>query len=173
LVEGGFQIACLPFGYELPITSAVFASTELLIQKFIPGQNGIVVNIPARACGVFLTTNRPLEGEVFLELFEGSNPTAWYSRRMESVEGRSNTYYAVLDHDYIVNHPYWSQVYPLKIHGGGQVFWEGNLELSRTYFGLCWEGSVPDPVTLRCPKTDKLEREPHFDMPTFVPGGLE
>ena len=60
----------------------------------------------------------------------------------------------------------------MKLKDASQIYWEGELVINRAFNGLCWEGSMPDPVTLKCPEADKLEREPHPDMPTMVPGGL-
>ena len=174
IVKESFQIRCLRNDYQLPITSpAVFSSPDLLIQKVNPGESGFEVTIPVRACGVFVTFNQPVTDEVFVDLFEGTNATPWYRRALVKVADEPNAYYALLEHDYIIDLPYWNTSYPMKIRGKDQTYWEGGLNLSKTFIGLCWEGSIPDPVTFKCPKADRLEREPHPDMPTFVPGGIK
>ncbi len=173
LAADGMQIRCLPKDYGLPITSAaVFSSPDLAIQTVKPGEKGITVNIPVRACGVFLTFNQALTQDTFIEVYEGKDATPWYKRILVQVPDQANTYFAILEHEYLTNHNYWSLSYPMKVQSANQSLWQGDLVVQRPFPGLCWDGSIPDPITGKCSRIDHLEREPHPDTPTFVPGGL-
>jgi hypothetical protein len=174
IAAGGLQMRCLRNDYQLPITSpAVFSAADLSIQKSNPGESGFVITIPVRACGVFVTFNQPVADGIFVEVYEGSDTAPWYQKPLVKVEDQTNTAFAIVDHGYIADPPVWSLSYILKIRSKDQTYWQGGLHLNRTFPGLCWEGSIPDPILLTCPKIDRLEREPHPDMPTFVPGGLK
>lgn len=170
----GLQILCLPNTYPLAARSAeIFTSGAVAVKQASINPDSVQVSLPVNGCGVFVSFNQPLENEANVEIYEGADPTPWYSRPLAPVEGQTNLYYAILDHEYLNNPPVWDLSFGLKIRSVDQVFWEGRLDLERPFNGLCWEGSVPDPLTLKCPKVDKMEREPHPDMPTFVPDGLK
>jgi hypothetical protein len=132
----------------------------------------ITMNIPMLTCKVEVTFLQTPSEEVVVGFYQNRDPSAWYQKTLLPVEGQTNKYYAIINHRFIIDPPYWDVEYGLKIENGNNIFWEGTLYLVRPFSGLCWEGSVPDPVTLQCPFTDVLEREPHPDMPTLVPGGL-
>jgi hypothetical protein len=173
IVDQGLQIRCLALDSSFPTDSvASFSDTLFAVRESDPTADGFQVTIPVRACGVFVTFNRPLDGAAQVEIFQSKDTQSWYSRDLLQDETRENSYYAVLDHQYIIDPPYWNLTYRMTISDGTQTYWDGGLLVSRIFSGLCWEGSVPDPVTLKCPKADRLEREPHPDMPTLVPGGI-
>jgi hypothetical protein len=174
LTADGLKIYCLPNDFDLAISSStVFTNTQYDIRKATIHESAVEVVIPVKACAVFATFTQPLSNETSLEIFQASDPNPWLSEvLMETEQEDGFTYFAVLDHPYIIDPPYWNLTYTMKIKEASQLYWEGSLDVSRAFAGLCWEGSVPDPVTLKCPQGDKLEREPHSDMPTLVPGGL-
>jgi hypothetical protein len=113
-----------------------------------------------------------INDDLQVTLYQSKDLTPWYEKALLPVEGKPNTYYAILNHQYVIDPPYWGLNYGLKIEDNETIYWDGTLSLTRAFSGLCWEGSVPDPISLECPKADALEREPHIDMPTLVPGGL-
>lgn len=169
----GLKILCLSTDYDLPInSSSAFTDATTYVRESTVTEASAEVTIPVRACAVYLTTDHPLDDSAVVALYEAKSPTPWLSKPLQKVDGQDNTYYAILDHQYVIDPPYWGLTYTMKISDANQVYWNGDLVLNRTFNGLCWEGSMPDPVTLQCPFTDVLEREPHPDMPTLVPGGL-
>jgi hypothetical protein len=174
IAENGLQIRCLAIDSSLPIDAAAsFSDTLFAVSEIAPTSDGIKLTIPVRACAVFVTFTQPLSEDVQVEVFEASGTQAWYTRSLIKDEQSENTYFAVLSHQYIIDPPYWNLNYRMSVQGTTQTYWEGALLVSRIFNGLCWEGSIPDPVTLKCPDADKLEREPHPDMPTLVPGGIQ
>ncbi len=173
IAENGLQIRCLALDSSLPIDAASsFSDTLFAVTEIDPTEDGFNVTIPVRACAVFVTFTQPLNEDVQVEVFQAKDITAWYTSSLVKDDQSENTYFAVLSHQYLIDPPYWYLNYRMSISGTTQTYWEGDLLVSRVFSGLCWEGSVPDPVTLKCPEADKLEREPHPDMPTLVPGGL-
>lgn len=173
IAENGLQIRCLAINSSLPIdTAASFSDTLFAVSEIAPTTEGIKITIPVRACAVFVTFTEPLNEDVQVEVFQASDTQAWYTRSLVKDEQSENTYFTVMSHQYIIDPPYWNLNYRMRVQGPTRTYWEGALLVSRIFNGLCWEGSVPDPVTLKCPNADKLEREPHPDMPTLVPGGI-
>lgn len=173
IAENGLQIRCLNVASSLPIDAAAsFSDTLFAVSEIAPTTEGVKLTIPVRACAVFVTFTQPLSEEAQVEVFEASGTQAWYTRPLIKDEQSENTYFAVLSHQYIIDPPFWNLNYRMSVKGSTQTYWEGALLVTRIFNGLCWEGSVPDPVTLKCPNADKLEREPHPDMPTLVPGGI-
>jgi hypothetical protein len=173
IAENGLQIRCLASDSSLPIDAAAsFSDTLFAVSEIAPTAEGIKLTIPVRACAVFVTFTQPLKEDVQVEIFQASDSQSWYTRSLVNDGQSENTYFTVLSHQYIIDPPYWNLNYRMRVQGPTQTYWEGPLLVSRIFAGLCWEGSVPDPVTLKCPNADKLEREPHPDMPTLVPGGI-
>lgn len=167
------QFICMDNDYDYAIKD-YFAFDEESSSYRKSDMDGTVIsaNIPELSCMIEVAFKQSVSNDVMVSLYQNRDPVAWYEKVLVPVEGKANHYYAILNHQYIINPPYWDLQYGLKINDSETIYWEGTLALSRAFSGLCWEGSVPDPVTLECPYADALEREPHPDMPTLVPGGL-
>ena len=167
------QFVCMDNDYDYSINDYTAFNEDSL--SYREGQiEGSVIsaNVPVLSCMLEVEFPQAMSGSIKAAVYQNRDPKPWYEKGLLPVEGKPNTYYAILNHQYIIDPPYWDLEYGLKIEDNENIYWEGTLALSRAFSGLCWEGSMPDPVTLECPYTDVLEREPHPDMPTLVPGGL-
>ncbi|MBI9049632.1 MAG: hypothetical protein JEZ00_09450 [Anaerolineaceae bacterium] len=167
------NVPCMRTTYDSPIKSYEdFVVSSVSYKESLIDTGVVDVKIPVLACMVQVEFSQPIDDLVKVGIYQHNDPTAWYEKELVPIDGEPNTYYAILDHHYIIDPPYWNLEYGLKIESQSQTYWDGALSLNRTFSGLCWEGSVPDPITLKCPDSDALEREPHPDMPTLVPGGI-
>ena len=167
------KYVCMDNDYDYSITdNTAFDGDSLSYRESEISGNDISANIPVLSCMVEVEFEQPITEDIKVSLYQNRDPLPWYQKTLINIEGKTNTYYAILNHQYVISPPYWDLQYGMKIEGSETIYWDGTLSLSRSFSGLCWEGSMPDPVTLECPYTDVLEREPHPDMPTLVPDGL-
>jgi hypothetical protein len=65
---------------------------------------------------------------------------------------KANTAFAVTRHGYIIDPPFWSVTYDLKLVGkDGSALWTSPVIFRRGYTpGKCYDGKWPDPVTWYC-----------------------
>jgi hypothetical protein len=168
-----FSYVCMDNNYDSTIKE--YSSFDRNTASFRESDisDGVInASIPVLACMVEVEVLQPVSEDLYVAFYQARDSAPWYEIKLEPVSGKDNRYYAIVNHQYLIDPPYWNLSYGLKIQDNETVYWEGSLILTRPFSGLCWEGSMPDPVTLKCPQADSLEREPHPDMPTLVPGGL-
>ncbi len=125
--------------------------------------NGDVVNltVPAVSCTLAFQMSQPLAAGTRLELAEMNSATAWLSAELTPVAGSDRQGFVTLTHAYVINPPFWEITYPYRVKGpDGTVLTEGKLRLAKPAPKLCWNGEIPDPVTLQCVKNDPKELEP-------------
>jgi len=125
--------------------------------------NGDVVNlsVPAVSCTLAFQMSQPLAAGTRLELAEMNSATAWLSAELTPAAGSDRQGFVTLTHAYVINPPFWEITYPYRVKGpDGTVLAEGKLRLAKPAPQLCWNGDIPDPVTLQCVKNDPKELEP-------------
>jgi len=160
----GFSLP-IPFaGYTVSakdITAAPFGSITA------NDTNGILsFQIPAFSCVLIFTFGQPASDGYVVRFYQNpGDQTAWLETSLHLLPDNPHMAFVVLTQEYIINPPYWEVTYPFKVFAAdGSQKWSGKLRFFRSFPGLCWEGSVPDPITLACPKADPKEREPHPDI---------
>lgn len=124
---------------------------------------GDVVNlsVPAVSCTLAFQMSQPLTAGTRLELAEMNSATAWLSAELTPAAGSDHQGFVTLTHAYVINPPFWEITYPYRVKGpDGTVLTEGKLRLAKPAPQLCWNGDIPDPVTLQCVKNDPKELEP-------------
>ncbi len=124
---------------------------------------GDVVNlsVPAVSCTLAFQMSQPLAAGTRLELAEMNSATAWLSAELTPAAGSDRQGFVTLTHAYVINPPFWEITYPYRVKGpDGTVLTEGKLRLAKPAPQLCWNGDIPDPVTLQCVKNDPKELEP-------------
>ena len=125
--------------------------------------NGDVVNlsVPAVSCTLAFQMSQPLAAGTRLELAEMNSATAWLSAELTPAAGSDRQGFVTLTHAYVINPPFWEITYPYRVKSpDGTVLAEGKLRLAKPAPQLCWNGDIPDPVTLQCVKNDPKELEP-------------
>lgn len=73
-----------------------------------------------------------------------------------------------LNQNFILDSPFWEITYHAKLVGlEEKILWENDLRLFKPLPNTCWDGSLPDPVTLYCPNYDGDWN--YRDFPNFNP----
>ena len=167
LIEHGLSGWCLPPGFALPKShqpgsdQARLASVENDTLNF---------QIPASSCTLVMIFNQPPQPGMRLQFFEGGKVTPWLETELNPVAGDPNSGFATLHHSAMMNVGSWEIRYPFAlVDASGVKIADGLVRFFRPFPGLCWEGSMPDPITLACPFADALEREPHPDVTLPAP----
>lgn len=151
---GGFSAWCKPQGapdakepWFMPAYGKTFTS--------IYGVEALI--IPAASCTFIFTFNQPIADDITLEVYD-RRPTPWLTAELTPVAD-TNIAYTTLRNSYIIDPPFWQINYRFVVRdtAGGEV-WSGEVIFDRGYRPeLCWDGSLPNPLTLRC----RWEKELH------------
>ncbi len=166
LQADGLTGYCLPVGYALPIAT----SPNVLV---VPADahvgtlenNMLNISIPATSCSLVFAFNQAVPAGMTIHLYDANGKNPWYEGALTAVQDHPDTAAVVISNSSIVQAPYWETVfqYGLQSPDGSPVS-TGSVRMFRPFPGMCWEGSMPDPLTLSCPVADPKEREPHPDI---------
>lgn len=102
------------------------------------------------ACTFVYTASQPLAEGTQLQVMDASN-AVWLKADLKPGT-QANSGYAALVHGYIVDPPFWSVTYTLKVvTKDGAELWSSPVIFRRGYEpGKCYDGKWPDPVTWYC-----------------------
>ncbi len=162
----GFSGYCLPNGYALPIATSPQVLTAPVDAHLGTLENGMLnLSIPATSCSLVFTFNQPIPAGTTVHLYDAEGKTAWYEGPLTAIQDHPESAAVVIANSSIVAAPYWETVFQVGLQSpNGTLVSAEAVRVFRPFPGLCWEGSMPDPVTLSCPVTDPKEREPHPDV---------
>lgn len=161
---------CLPLDYAFPSSAAELTGAIPAEAREGTLKDGTLnLQVPAISCTLVFAFNQPVPAGVRFELaYELAPDSPWLSTELAPVAGRPNLAAVTLAHDYIVNHPYWEIFYPAAVKSAdGALLWSAPARFFKATPNLCWDGSLPDPVTLYCPSTDGDWN--YKDFPNFNP----
>lgn len=102
------------------------------------------------ACIFLYSATAPIAEGTQLQVADASK-AVWL--KADLVAGtQPNTAYAALVHGYIVDPPFWSVTYTMRVvTKDGAELWSSPVVFRRGYEpGKCWDGKWPDPVTWYC-----------------------
>jgi hypothetical protein len=159
LAQNGFQIWCMPVDSVLGDMKQVVAPQNARIGAYVSYLGKIRVTIPASSCTLAYTFNQPMPADVQLEAhyFYGGQP--WLTTKLIQAPDNPAVGYVTLTQEYAINPPgVWSVDYQFVVKQGTNELRKDTVSFSKDVT-RCWEGSLPDPVTLRCPKSDAREPE--------------
>ena len=126
------------------------------------------LNVSRGSCTFVFTFNQAVPAGAELRVLNASGDKAWTKAALNPVTGDLNRGFASLTHPMLNDPAYWQITYPFAlVASDGTVLWKDNIVLYKTFPGLCWEGSTPDPVTLFCPLSD-TDFIPHYTPATPV-----
>ncbi len=167
LSDDGVSGWCLPPGFALPGSH----QPESKEARLATSANGVLnFQIPASSCTLVLVFNQAAQSGMRLQFFEGEKPTPWLAAELTLASDDASIGFVTLQHGAMVDVPTWEIRYPyLLVDASGVKIADGWVRFYRPFPGLCWEGSLPDPLTLACPLADALEREPHPDVTLPAP----
>ncbi|HEY9075651.1 MAG TPA: hypothetical protein VIO61_03835 [Anaerolineaceae bacterium] len=165
LLPDGVKAWCLPPGVSQP--SGVGASVPA---GAVPATGnittGLTLKVPASSCSFIFTFNQNIPSKLEIQVFDRSS-APWLRTELTPLAENPKQAVVTFTHTYIINPPIYSFQYKfiLKTSEGKEL---ANLPVTvqHPYQGVCIDGSYPDPITLRCPKSDYREIEPHPPTPT-------
>ena len=153
---GGLTTWCMPMREaklsETPTTSNIpphaWASKQ--------GSKFIEQEIPATTCTFLFTFNQPVPKGTMMEIYEFNQKSPWYKKELTPATDNPNIAMVTIKHGMVVSPPFWDITYQFAVRApdGTQLrmdavhFWKVTPE-------PCWDGSLPNPVTMYCPSIDQ------------------
>lgn len=165
LAQDGVKAWCLPPGMIQPANmgASIPAGAVPAVGNLA---TGLTLKVPASACSFLFTFTQNVPTNLEMQIFDRSS-TPWLKVMLSPLAENPKQAFVTLTHTYIINPPIYSFQYKfvLKTSEGKEL---ANLPVTvqHPYQGVCIDGSYPDPITLRCPKSDYREIEPHPPTPT-------
>ncbi len=130
-------------------------------------------NMPFSICVFLYAFEKPAPSGLKLEIYDLNQKTPWWKSDLTPVDGKANLVFTRLRHSYIVDPPLWSVGYEFVVRdSSGAELQRDVVNLHRWTTGLCWQGTLPDPVTLYCPLQQDLHPwDPGYGkkLPTVTP----
>jgi hypothetical protein len=144
----GMEFWCLPEGVPYSKDAATVEKGDLAVDVAYD-ENGFLLEGPFGGCFVQLPNESQYKNAV-IAFFDNSNSGAFYKRNLfENGDGLL----AIVKHSYIIDAPLWQTVYRMAIvaEDGTELF-SAPLNYQRKWQAdRCWNGNMPNPVTMRCP----------------------
>ena len=111
--------------------------------------------IPAVSCTLVLAFNQNAPAGMKLEVWDARPQEPFITYDMQINPNNPKEAYAVMTHTYIINPPKWWMDYTLVVvTKDGQEVFRNPIRVQKALPEKCWDGSLPDPVTLVCPIQD-------------------
>ncbi len=153
-----FHAWCMPekFGIAPEVTSA--AMLENSRTATLVGEVWTLL-YPDSVCVFSFTFNQAAPGGISLALlYKSSSEIPWWTIDLRSDTTNPQTLFGTTTHSYIINPPLWYIDYRLQLRDSDStVLWEAPIHLERDWQPeLCWNGVLPNPVTLLCIKQQDL-----------------
>ncbi len=166
LAADGLTGYCLPNGYALPIATSAQVLSVPVDAHAGTMENGMLnISIPATSCSLVFTFNQSMLAGTSVHLYDANGKNPWYEGTLNAVQDHPDSAAVVISNAAIVQSPYWESIFQYSVQApDGTPVASGSVRVYRPFPGMCWEGSMPDPVTLSCPVADPKEREPHPDV---------
>jgi len=160
VAQDGVTAWCVSFKDPNPLGGTPDAPSYARMAKVV---NGVLnLNVSRGSCTFVFTFNQVLPAGAELQVLNASGDKAWTEATLAPVRSNPKQGFATLNHPTLNNLNYWQITYPFAlVASDGSVLWKSNVLLYKTFPGLCWEGSTPDPVTLFCPLSD-TDFIPHY-----------
>ncbi len=106
---------------------------------------------PALSCTLVFNLGQPVGEGALLHLIDRLGHP-WLTADIITAPNDPNKAYAVLTHSYVTDPPAWETIYGLEaVNSAGENLWTGSLNINKGWWPEpCWDGQLPNPVTLRC-----------------------
>lgn len=160
VAQDGVTAWCVSFKDPNPLGGTPDAPSYARMAKVV---NGVLnLNVSRGSCTFVFTFNQALPAGTELQALDASGDKAWTKAALAPVSSNPKQGFATLNHPMLNNPSYWQITYPFDlVASDGSILWKSNVLVFKTFPGLCWEGSTPDPVTLFCPLSD-TDFIPHY-----------
>jgi hypothetical protein len=168
VLDQGFQVWCMPSDTPVSAVKSAAAPNGARIGVYKDAFKETQVVIPASSCTLAYTFNQAIPADVTLEAHYFYGGAAWLSKPLTPAADNSTVGILTLDQPDVLNPPLWQVSYQFVVKSGDQELRKDVVNFYKQV-GRCWEGSLPDPVTLDCPHADVREPEPHPDVTPSSP----
>jgi len=112
-------------------------------------------HIPAITCTLVLAFNQPIPDGMKLQVWDASPQEPFIIYDMKANPNNPKEAYAVLTHSYIINPPKWWMDYTFVVVTiDGKEVLRSPVRVFKSLPDKCWDGSLPNPITLFCPIQD-------------------
>lgn len=157
LAADGFNAWCLPIDfYSAPESGTapwVMPDGARPISESL-GYAGL--QVPALSCTLVFTFNQAMPQGAELKAYQGTDMNPWLTAKLLPAGDDPQVGYVVLDHSYIINPPYWEILYRFALStADNSELWSDTIRIFKATPEACWDGSLPNPVTLECPINDR------------------
>jgi hypothetical protein len=153
LVDNGFTAWCIP--YDIFYSADALTQTGQMPEGARPGSRKddgtMALDIQVQSCTLMFTFNREVPAGTRLQV-QDLNPQPFIDVEMTHVTEHSNMVFTTVNHPYIVDPPFWSITYEIRVvDPSGAALWSEPVAFKRSWVaGYCYHGEMPDPVTFQC-----------------------
>jgi hypothetical protein len=154
LVPEGMDSWCLPIDFGVYIDGP--NGPDSMPAGARPGEvdkktNVLNLHIPGVTCTVVYTFNQSMAPGTMLQIFDPVNKAPFFEEALTVSPTNPNKGYFIIKHPYVINPPFWWQDYTFVVTGpDGQELNRQAVHVFKSLPEKCWDGSLPDPVTLFC-----------------------
>ncbi len=121
---------------------------------FDKGTGVLNLHIPAITCTVVYIFNQPMPPGTMLSIYD-FNKTPFMEVPLNTAASNPIRGYATLSHPYIIDPPFWWQDFTFVVTApDGKEMHRIPVHVFKSLPDPCWDGSLPNPVTLFCPIED-------------------
>ena len=150
VAQDGVTAWCVSFKDPNPLGGTADTPSYARMGKVVKGV--LNLNVAHGTCTFVFTFNQALPAGTELQALNASGDQAWTKAALTPVSSNPKQGFATLNHPMLNSPSYWQVTYPFDlVASDGSILWKSNVLLYKTFPGLCWEGSTPDPVTLFLP----------------------
>jgi hypothetical protein len=169
LTENGIEFWTIPLDSGVMTIDMIGTADDYVDPHIGYMEEGVLnVQVPGTYVVAEVHFNQPLPSGTKFQVFELGAVSPWFEATFSMDANDGNSGILLINHQYIINPPFWEITYHVKIvDGTGKVFWENDLRIFKALPNTCWDGSLPDPVTLYCKSYDGDWN--YRDFPNFNP----
>jgi len=163
VAQDGIKAWCVSSKDPDPLGGTADAPSYARIAKLVKGK--LNLNVSRGSCTFVFTFNQAVPTGAELQVLNADGVKAWAKAPLAPSGSDPDSGFASLTQPALNDLNYWQVSYPFAlVTSDGTVLWKDDVVLYKTFPGLCWEGSTPDPVTLFCPLSD-TDFIPHYTPP--------
>jgi hypothetical protein len=112
------------------------------------------LQIPATSCTLVIAFNQAAPAGMRLQYVNETN-APWLDLELTPASSNPTTAWAAMTQSGIINPPAWEVTYTVRVIGpDGSELFKQPVRFFKATPNPCWDGSLPDPVTLYCPNWD-------------------
>ncbi len=149
---------CMPAAYGMPPVVESAAMPENA-RAFTQDGDQIKLIYPDSVCVFSFTFNQIAPEGLNLEWYDaGKSTSPWNVIPLHSDPADGNTAFGTTNHTFVIEPPFWFISYSIALLANdGTKLWDSSIYLERDWQPeLCWNGVLPNPVTLACTKQQDL-----------------